>query len=199
MRTTDARKLDHKTLTELRKRAVALVQEGNSPEDVAKGMGINRVTIYGWLSLYRKGGWDALDARKRGGRPSKLNGKAMQWIYDTITMKNPMQLKFPFALWTARMIGQVIIQRFKIKLSKASVCRLLGQLGLTPGNGKLNSPLDGKSFSPLNGAGKRFIIFAFTSDRNGSENDYHESISSNKTVEQNGVSNQGNLEETRAR
>jgi transposase len=132
MRTTDARKLDYKTLTELRKRAVAQVQEGNSPEIVAKIMGICRATIYGWLALYRRGGWDALDARKRGGRPKKLNGKALQWIYDTVTMKNPLQLKFPFALWTARMIGEVIYKQFKIRLSKASVCRLLAQLGLTP-------------------------------------------------------------------
>jgi transposase len=132
MKTTDARKLDHKTLTELRKRGVASVQEGQSPEIVAKALGINRVTIYGWLSRYRHGGWGALDAKKRGGRSPKLDGKALQWIFNTVTNKNPTQLKFSFALWTARMVGQLIHQRFGIKLSKASVCRLLGQLGLTP-------------------------------------------------------------------
>ena len=132
MRTTDARKLDYKTLTELRKRAVTQVQEGNSPELVAQIFGICRAAMYGWLALYRRGGWDALDAHKRGGRPTKLDWKALQWIYDTVTMKNPLQLKFPFALWTARMIGEVIYKKFKIKLSKASVCRLLAQLGLTP-------------------------------------------------------------------
>jgi transposase len=132
MKTTDARKLDYRTLTELRKRGVASVQEGQSPEVVAKALGINRVTIYGWLSRYRQGGWGALDARKRGGRPPKLDAKAMRWIYQTVTEKNPLQLKFTFALWTAKMVGQIIHQRFNIRLSKASVCRLLGQLGLTP-------------------------------------------------------------------
>jgi len=132
MTTNDARRLDHKTLTELRKRAVASVQSSQSPEMVAKALGINRRTMYGWLALYRNGGWDALDAHKRGGRPPKLDGKAVQGIYRTVTMKNPLQMKFTFALWTAKMIGQMIYRRFGVRLSKASVCRLLAQLGLTP-------------------------------------------------------------------
>ena len=132
MKKMDARGIDHKTLTELRKRAVAGVQDGQSPEVVAKAYGINRVTIYGWLARYRTGGWDALDARKRGGRPPKLDGKAMKWIYDTITMKNPLQMKFTFALWTSKMVGEVIYRKFGIRLGKSSICRLLSQLGLTP-------------------------------------------------------------------
>lgn len=132
MKKNDARRLDHKTLTELRKRAVSSVQQGQSPEIVAKALSINRVTIYGWLARYRSGGWGALDARKRGGRPPKLDAKAMRWIYQTVTMKNPLQMKFTFALWTSKMIGQLIYKRFGVRLSKASVCRLLAQLGLTP-------------------------------------------------------------------
>jgi transposase len=132
MKSTDARRLSHTSLTDLRRRAVAGVQEGQSPEAIVKALGISRGTLYGWLAKYRNGGWNALDARKRGGRPPKLDGKAMRWIYATVTMKNPMQMKFTFALWTARMIGEVIRKQFGVTLSKASVCRLLIQLGLTP-------------------------------------------------------------------
>jgi transposase len=132
MKKMDARNLDHKTLTELRKRGVGSVQEGQSPEIVAKALGINRVTIYGWLSRYRQGGWQALDANKRGGRKPKLDDKALQWIYKTVVDKNPLPLKFTYALWTAKRVGELIHQRFGIQLSKASVCRLLGQWGLTP-------------------------------------------------------------------
>ncbi|MCL5062267.1 MAG: IS630 family transposase [Nitrospirae bacterium] len=132
MRTSDARRLDHKSLTELRKRAVESVQDGQSPEIVAQVFRIGRRTIYGWLARYRNGGWGSLDANKRGGRPPKLDEKAMRWIYKTVTMKNPLQMKFTFALWTAKMVGQLIYERFGIKLSKASVCRLPAQLGLTP-------------------------------------------------------------------
>lgn len=76
MKKMDARNLNHQTLTELRRRAVSSVQEGESPEVIAKALGINRVTIYGWLSRYRRGGWQALDAKKRGRRKLKLDGKA---------------------------------------------------------------------------------------------------------------------------
>ena len=128
----DGRRLDHKTLTELRKRAVASVQDGQSPEVVAEALGISRGAMYGWLAQYRRGGWGALDAKKRGGRPPKLDGKALAWVYKVVSLKNPLQLKFTFALWTSKMIGEVIYRKFGIRLSKASVCRLLAQLGLSP-------------------------------------------------------------------
>ena len=128
----DARRLDHKTLTELRKRAVASVQEGQSPASVARALGVTRAAVYTWLALYRNGGWGALDARKRGGRPPILDGRALRRLYDTITSKNPLQFKFTFALWTSRMVRELIRRKYGIRLSKASVCRLLNQLGLTP-------------------------------------------------------------------
>lgn len=127
----DARKLTYDQLTELRKRAVGAVQDGESPEVVARAMGVNRATIYGWLALYRSGGWGRLDARKRGGRKPKLDAKAMKWVYRTVTMNQPKQFKFPFALWTSKMLGAVIAKHLGIRLSKASVCRLLAQMGLT--------------------------------------------------------------------
>ena len=125
MKKIDARKLDHRTLTEIRIRAVSSVQNGESPEQVVKVMGLSRGTIYNWLSKYRHGGWHALDAKKRGGRPPKLDGKAFKWIYDTVTNKNPLQFKFAFALWTCPMIAQLIKERYGIQLSRWSIGRLL--------------------------------------------------------------------------
>jgi len=50
MKKRDARRLEHKGFTQLRQRAVAAVQGGESPELVACVMGISRAAIYGWLT-----------------------------------------------------------------------------------------------------------------------------------------------------
>jgi transposase len=132
MRNTDARRLTHSQLTELRKRGVSAVQDGQPPKLVVKVLGVQKSTLFGWLARYRRGGWSALDARKRGGRPPKLTAKMLEWIYDTVTMKDPRQMKFPFALWTCAMVAELIWRQFGIRLSKVSVWRLLNQLGLSP-------------------------------------------------------------------
>ena len=103
MRQNDARQLGHDILEDMRRRAVMAVQAGQSPEVVGKAFGLNRTTIYDWLARYRRGGWGALKAKPLAGRPPKLHGKQMQWIYNTVTQKNPLQMKFAFALWTRAM------------------------------------------------------------------------------------------------
>src|ERR1700739_629675 len=131
MRENDARRLSHETLEALRERAVRQVQEGESPETVARVLGLHRSTVFGWLAQYRRGGWGALKAKPLFGRPPKLDGKRLKWIYDTVTQKNPLQLKFSFALWTREMVAKLIEDKFNISLSLVSVGRLLAQLGIT--------------------------------------------------------------------
>jgi hypothetical protein len=114
----DARNLDHKGLTQLRQRAIHAVQNGENPEIGARVLGVSRAPIYNWLAKYRQGGLGELDVRKRCGRPPKLDGAAPRYIYDTVTMKNPMQLKFPFKFILAVFYG-------KLRPSEEKNCRLV--------------------------------------------------------------------------
>jgi transposase len=131
MRSNDARKLDRQTQESLRMRAVASVHEGQSPELVAKVLGIHRDTIYDWLVKYRRGGWNALKRRPAPGRAPKLDAKAMRWIYRAVVEKTPQQFQFEFALWTRAMVAELILRKFKVRLAQNSVGRLLAQMGIT--------------------------------------------------------------------
>ena len=132
MEKQDARTLTQTELTELRRRAVRAVQNGDAPKDVARILGVCEMSLYRWLALYRNGGWHNLDAGKRGGRKPKLDARMMRRVCKTVTLGNPGQLKMPFVLWSAKLLAGAIKNKFGVTLSKASVCRLLHQLGLSP-------------------------------------------------------------------
>lgn len=117
--------------TQTGKHFVAHNKSGESPEVVGKALGINRTTIYDWLAKYRADGWSALKSKPTPGAKPKIDGKKMKWIFETVTQKNPQQMKFEFALWTREMIQKLIQDKFKIKLSLKAVGRVLSQLGLT--------------------------------------------------------------------
>src|SRR3989442_6875040 len=132
MRENDGRKLDHKTLEVMRFRAVAAVESGVHPEDVARSLGMARGTVYGWLAMHREGGPDALKAKPVPGRPRKLTGAQLQRLYTLIVGNDPRQLSFELALWTRDMVRTLIRREFNVALSAVSVGRLLRGLGLSP-------------------------------------------------------------------
>jgi transposase len=132
MREDDGRKLDHKTLEQLRLRAVGQVEQGAHPEDVAAGLGMTRAAVYGWLAKYREGGLEALRAKPVPGRPPRLSGGQLQRLSTLVVGNDPRQLQFAFALWTRAMVRELIGREFGVRLSEVSVGRLLRKLGLSP-------------------------------------------------------------------
>jgi len=131
-KTIDARSYSHAMLETMRCGAVARVAAGESPEAVAAGLGINRRTIYRWLSSYHYGGDDAIKAKPVPGAPRKLNDKQLAKLARLIREQTPLQLKFEFALWTLAIIRELIRREFGVGLSEVSVGRLMKRLGFSP-------------------------------------------------------------------
>src|SRR6516162_1921137 len=132
----DGRKLDHKTLEEIRRMAVERVWEGEDPSEVIASYGFCRTTIYKWLRAVegkRKGSnLDALRSCKGTGRPPKLTKAQEQQVFRWINGRDPRQHGFDFGLWTRRVVSDLVAKRFGIQLSLASVGKVLAKVGLTP-------------------------------------------------------------------
>ncbi len=133
MREDDGRKLDHKTLQDIRVRSVRQISEGRvSADEVADSLGFARSTVFSWMKAFREGGAAALVARPVPGRPSKLSEEQMRGVVAVLVGKNPEQLGFEFALWTRWMVGDLITRLYGVTLSEASVGRMLRRMGMSP-------------------------------------------------------------------
>ena len=129
----DGRKLDHKTLEAIRLMAMERLGEGEAASSVMESFGFCRTTIYKWRNKVRDGkGLKALVSRTATGRPRSLTAAQESRVFRWINGKDPRQYGFDFGLWTRQVVGQLIEDKFGVRLSLASVGTLLARLGLTP-------------------------------------------------------------------
>jgi len=116
-----------------RKEAVEAIVIRHEPVHlVARIYNVSQRSVFDWLSRYRSGGWDALKEGKRMGRKRKLSADDMKWLYNAITLGNPLNHQFDFCLWTLNIIRELLNKERGINLSKSAVSRLLSHLGLSP-------------------------------------------------------------------
>jgi transposase len=162
--------------------AVERVEAGESSEFVASGLGINRRTIYRWLEAYHYGGEEALKAKPIPGAPPKLDHKQMKKLARIIRTKNPLQLKFEFALWTLKTIRELIRRDFNVRLSEVSVGRMMKRLGFTPQrplyrawqqDPVLVEEWREKVYPKIAARAKREKALIFFADESGIRSDYH--------------------------
>lgn len=129
----DGRSLDHKTLEELRRIAVRrVIEDKESPSQVAADFGFCRNYLYPWLKKFKEGGWEALCERIAEGPAPKLTEKQQQRIRRWIVGKDPRQYGFEFGLWTRRIVAELIHKKFGIELGLTAIGRLLARLNITP-------------------------------------------------------------------
>ncbi len=117
--------------TRKRIEAVESVQRGETPGIVSRVMNIPLNTLYDWLGRYRSGGWHALGDGIKSGRPAKVSGSVLKWLYEAVTTGDPRQYQFEFCLWNRRIIQTMLKKVQGIELSLSSISRLLHQLGLS--------------------------------------------------------------------
>lgn len=118
-------------LEQRRYRALALLQQGLSPVEVAQRLGVDRRSVRRWNSAARRQGREALRAQPAPGRPPRLSAGQRRRLERGL-LRGAEAAGFPTPLWTCPRVAQWIERRFGIRYHPDHVCRLLHGLGFTP-------------------------------------------------------------------
>ncbi len=133
MKLKDARHLSPSAQEVLRYRVVNAIEQGMSKSEAAWVFSVSRTAVHHWTKAVNEQGRRALQAKKRGRRPSsRLAPHEAATTVRFITQKCPDQLGLPFALWTREGVRQFLEQRYGVSVSVWTVGRYLKRWGLTP-------------------------------------------------------------------
>lgn len=111
-----------------RVRAARLLQEGKTPAEVAREVGVPRQTVYCWLDVLNESGIDALREMSKGGRPAQLDCAQHEQLRQ-ILLAGAQAAGFGTDLRTLKRVRETIKWRFGVQYSEVHVWRLLGGLG----------------------------------------------------------------------
>jgi transposase len=130
-------KLSKEKQSEVRRRAVYsyLSMHPRNKSKIAKLYQVTENIIKKWLDNYEQFGEKSFEIDKRGAKKfqnTSLNKRQMNWLEKQLVNKAPEQLKFPFALWTRKLVAELIEQKFGIKVDVSTAGEYLKNFGMTP-------------------------------------------------------------------
>jgi len=120
-----------KELEQRRQRAIALLEKGYQPVDVASMLGVERRSVRRWKATHRKKGEKGIQAKQASGRPPKLDRNDLRKLEKTL-LKGSKKAGFPTDLWTCPRIAQLIRSLFGVNYHVDHIGRILHDLGWSP-------------------------------------------------------------------
>ena len=115
-------------LEDRRRRALALLDEGRSLNEVARRIGCATSSVMRWRDLRRGGGEKALKVRSSPGRPHKLALIRCRLLLKLL-LQGALASGYPTQLWTTARIAEVIRKKFRVQYHRDHVGRLMHRLG----------------------------------------------------------------------
>lgn len=111
-----------------RRRAMTLVEEGFSLNEVARRIGCNASSVKRWRDAVRSGGEAALKPKAAPGRPPRLTAKQRGRLVGYL-LQGPMAHGYRTELWTTLRIAALIEKKFGVRYHRDHVGRLMHALG----------------------------------------------------------------------
>jgi len=118
-------------IADRRRRALNLLDEGLSLNEVARRIGCNASSVMRWRDQRKKKGDGVFVVRFSKGRPPKLSDKQKRKL-EKLLLKGAMANGFRTELWTLPRIAQLIEKQFGVEYHPANVSRILSKMGWSP-------------------------------------------------------------------
>ena len=118
-------------LEDRRKRALKLLDDGHSLNEVARRIRCYASSVMRWRNARRRGGAKALKVRFSPGRPWKLHAAQRRRLI-ALLLEGPLAHGYRTNLWTTTRIAEVIRRKFGIRYHRAHVGRLMHSLQWSP-------------------------------------------------------------------
>ena len=113
-----------------RLRAVVLVREGHSLNEVARRIGCNASSVMRWRNAFQRGGRRALRPRRTPGRPPRLTRRQKVRLVRYL-LQGPLAHGYRTDIWTTLRVAELIRGRFGVRYHRDHVGRLLHALEWT--------------------------------------------------------------------
>jgi transposase len=111
-----------------RARAIALLEAGKSPTEVAEFLGVGRNTVYRWRRRYRQEGQRGIAARSIPGRPPRLRAEQRD-ILGRCLEQGARAHGFTTDHWTQQRVVTLIRRLFDISFCPFHAGRILAASG----------------------------------------------------------------------
>jgi transposase len=111
-----------------RQRAIALLDAGKSPTEVAEFLGVGRNTVYRWRRRYRQEGQRGIAARPIPGRPPRLRAEQRD-ILGRCLAQGARAHGFATDHWTQQRVVTLIRRLFGISFCRFHAGRILATIG----------------------------------------------------------------------
>ena len=113
---------DH--LERRRRRAVKLLEKGETYRSVATVVNASLSSVVRWAQAFRRGGSKGLDPRPTPGRPCRLSRQQRRGL-EALLLQGARAAGYSTELWTLRRIAKLIENEFAVVYTPSAVWRLL--------------------------------------------------------------------------
>lgn len=111
-----------------RRRAMTLLDQGQSQAKVARKLGVTASAVCQWAKARRQRGDPALEAKPHHGRPPKLTARQRARL-ETLLRRGLRKHGFATELWTLRRVAEVVEKHLGVTYDPSGLWHVLRRMG----------------------------------------------------------------------